>query len=699
MVTTQPVTQLPSALLTEASGVLLVVSSAEEVAKRIESHLRNAGHPLRAAWINDLEDLEDVLQRNPPDLVLSDQSAKQAPPDRVIELAGNLRPDMPVVVIGGQYSVENAVAALAAGAQDYASYDDLRHLRHLELVVVREFLKHHNLRDLRLTQQRLADFESRHQQLTEGTADAVAHVQEGILANANLAFTHLLGYDNPGELAGQPMIDLVAPDQQVKIKERLRAVQKGKHNGEPLELVLAGRKGQVSVKAQLILGAQDGESVIELLIRAEGGKGRPATAQNSFHGRAIFSDAMAETPAGDSKLMRTAMLLRIDAFDGLEQRIGHADAQEVTSLLAEMVHSRLGPQDQTFVFSTDELALLVIRPNYNEAEQFAEFLRKEVSGHIFAARGHEANISLTITVFPLGGQETVEQVVRQLADEARKISARGGNQVVALGATAKANQAEREEARRAAQVKKAIEENRLKLAYQSIASLEGESRGHFDLLVRMIDENGKELHASEFLPAAQRFNLMRTIDRWVVTRALAMIAKRASAKDSSVLFVKLSEDTLKDNEAFVAWLKTQLQQQSLKLDEVVFEIQEAVIQNHVRKAKALTQALSEMGAGLALDYYGLGATSAQLLDHIPANFVKFHPTFTQKFNDKDLQKRFGELVESAKQHKLKTIVSHVEDAHVMARLWQMGVNFIQGYHVQEPEVVLLTSDVASTTRG
>ena len=686
-------TQLPSALLSEASGVLLVVTTAEEVAKRIESHLRNAGHPLRVAWITDLEDLQDVLQRNPPDLVLCDENVRNASPAKVVELVNKLRPDLPVVVISNEHSVEDAVAALAAGAQDFVSYDDLRHLRHLELVVVREFVKHHHMRNLRLTQQRLADFESRHQQLTEGTADAVAHVQEGILANANLAFTHLLGYDDPAELAGQPLIDLVAPDQQSKIKERLRAVQKGKHNGEPLELVLVGRKGQVHVKAQLILGTQDGESVIELLIRAEGGKGRPASAQAAFHGRGVLSDALAETPV-DSKTMRTAMLLHIDAFDALEQRIGHADAQEVTSLLAETVHSRLGPQDQSFVFSTDELALLVQRPNYNEAEQFAEFLRKEVSGQIFAARHHEAHISLTITVFPLGGQETPEHVVRQLADEARKTSARGGNQIVALGATAKANQVEREEARRAGQVKKAIEDNRLKLAYQSIASLEGESRSHFDVLVRMLDESGKELHAAEFLPAAQKFNLMRTIDRWVVARALNVIAKRAASKEASVLFVKLSEDTLKDNEGFISWLKTQVQDQPLKSDEIVFEIQEVVIQNHVRKAKALTQALREMGAGLAVEHFGVGANSAQLLDHIPANFIKFHPSFTQKFSEKETQKRLGDLVEAAKQRNLKTIVSHVEDAHVMARLWQMGVNFIQGYHVQEPEVVLLASDIA-----
>ena len=684
-------TLLPAALIGEASGILLVISTREEIAKRVESHLRNAGHPLRAAWINDLEDLEDVLRRNPPDVILCDCAENLVPPVDVINMSGELRPDLPVLLIGEQFSVDAVVNALSAGAQDYAAYGGPAELRHLELVVVREFGRHHSMRRLRLTEQQLADFESRHQQLTENTGDAVAHVQEGIVANANLAFTHLLGYDNPAEIAGQPLIDLVAPDQQTKIKERLRAVLKGKHNGEPLELSLSGRKGMVHVKAQLILGSQNGESVIELLIRAEGGKGLPTSAQPGQHGRSQFMQAINE-PGSENKLARTAVLLKVDAFDALEQRIGLTDAHEVVTMVSEAVHHRLGPQDLTFVFSTDELALLLNRNNSNEAEQFGEFLRKEIGGQIFTTAKHEAQLTVSIAVFPLNGQEIVENVVNQLAGEVRAVSVGGGNRVIALGATAKANQIEREEARRAAQVRKAIEENRLKLAYQSIASLEGESRSHFDVLLRMIDENGKELHASEFLPAAQKFNLMRVIDRWVVGRALGVIVKRATSKEASVLFVKLSEDTLKDCESFLSWLKTQVTEHALRSDEIVFELQEASIQNHVRKAKLLTQGLREMGAGLALEHYGLGANSHQLLDHIPASFVKFHPSFTLKFNERDNQRRLIELVESAKQHGIKSIVSHVEDAHVMARLWQMGVNFIQGYHVQEPEVVLLASD-------
>jgi PAS domain S-box-containing protein len=685
-------------LLEQSTGVLLVVASAEEVAKRIESYLRNAGHPLRAAWITDLEELEDVVRRNPPDVVICEENLQSAPHDKLLELTGSLNPDLPVILLSDQLSIEGTVSALAAGARDVVCCADPRHLRHMELVVVREFVNFHHVRALRLTRDRLADFESRHQQLTTGTADAVAHVQEGILAWANPAFAQMLGYETPDPLAGQPLIDLVDPDQQVKVKERLRAVLKGKHNGEPLELGLVGKNGIVPVKAQLILGQQEGERVIEMLIRSEH-EARPATAGGSGTsappGRMAFFQALQVPLPAEGKAVRGAMLLLIDGFEALEARIGYVDAEEAAASIAEAIRARLGAEDALFQFSSDEFTLVVHRPNFAEIEQFGELLRREIANTPVATQSHEAHLTVTVTIFPLSAQDQAEDVVGQLAAEARKLSIKGGNKCAVLGETGKSAQAEREEARKAAQVKKALEENRLKLAYQSIASLEGETRAHFDVLLRMLDEEGKEYHASEFLRPAQKFNLMRPIDRWVVSRALSIIQKRAGGgKDSSTLFVKLSEDTLRDAENFITWFKALMLQHGSKLksEEVVFEAQEHALQNHIRKAKLLFEALTEAGAGVAVEHYGVGANSAQLLDHLAVSYIKFHPSFTQNFNDRELQKRLSVLVEVAKHKNIKTIVSHVEDANVMARLWQMGVNFVQGYHVQEPEVVLLASD-------
>src|SRR3546814_21131471 len=117
---------------------------------------------------------------------------------------------------------------MAAGARDHVSYDDLRQLRHLELVSLREFSVHRHLRELRATQKRLDIFESRHQELISGTNDAVAHIQEGILSDANPAFAHLPGYDDAKPLIGPPLMDLVGPDFPPKVKEQIKLMLRGK---------------------------------------------------------------------------------------------------------------------------------------------------------------------------------------------------------------------------------------------------------------------------------------------------------------------------------------------------------------------------------------------------------------------------------------------------------------------------------------
>ena len=106
----------------------------------------------------------------------------------------------------------------------------------------------------------------------------------------------------------------------------------------------------------------------------------------------------------------------------------------------------------------------------------------------------------------------------------------------------------------------------------------------------------------------------------------------------------------------------------------------------------MTKALRDLGAYVAIEHFGVGNGSQQLIEHIPANSVKFHPDFARNYNDKEQFKKMSQLMEASKQRSMKTIVSHVEDANVMARLWQMGVNYIQGFNVQEPEVVQLAAD-------
>lgn len=687
----------PVAAHNAASSVVLAVVESESIAKRIESYLRNAGHPIRCAWVTDLEDTEEALRRGAVDLLLCADNLSQAPLKDVVDLCRHLAPDLPVVLLSTRFVPEDTVAALAAGAVDHVSYEDLRHLRHLELVLQREFANHQHQRELRATRKRLEGFESRHQQLLAGTNDAVAHIQEGILSGVNPAFAQLLGYANVDELNGLPLMDVVAQDHMPKVKEHLKLLLKGKVDGKPLECCLMHQDGRrVSINARLTVSEADGEPLVEMLVRSETSNATVAvTTGQTASGRLAFFEALAASiaGAGQQKAQRAAMILAIDDFAGAEERLGLHDAEQAVEALMQWVRTQLLPTDQIFRFSSAEIAVLASRNETEQIPALGESLAREAPKQIFSTSGHEAHLSLTVTGYPYSGSEQASTIVSELAREARKLTAKGGKQFANLGPTAKSSQIEREEARVAAVVKKAIDEGRLKLAYQSIASLEGDTRQHFDVLVRVIDEDGKEMHASEFIRAAEKQGLLLAIDRWVTARALRVQAKRDSAQEASSLFVKLSEDTLKDAEAFIPWLQEQLKPRPLKAGEIVFQLQEGVLEKHIRKAKLLTKALSDAGAQIAIEHFGVGSNSEQMMEHLPMQFVKFHYSFTKNFNDKVVQKRMTTLMEIAKRKRIKVIVSHVEDANVMARLWQMGVNFIQGYHVQEPEVVLLSAEV------
>ncbi|WP_420465760.1 EAL domain-containing protein [Panacagrimonas sp.] len=666
------------------TALVLVVAPFEENAKRIESHLRNAGHKMRAVWVSDAAELEQHLQKSPPDLLMASDQSAALPLRAVMESCRRFAPSLPILSLGQRLSGDNAAAAVAAGARDLVSDCNEESLGHLERVYLREYLAYRNLRELARTRALLADYESRYTQLVAGTGDAVAQIYEGILAEVNPAFANLLGHDDPAALAGMPLMDLVAPEQHAAVRDQLRQLNNGRADGKSLECALLSRdRTPVTVSAQLTRGEADGERFVEMLIRAEAVQAPTAAAA----GRLDFFNAIDNTGADEEP--RAALFAVIDGFDSLEDRIGHLDAEQVAVQAGARLARDAEAGVNLFRFSTHEFALLVSRHDALEFEPLADRLVRDIGAQVFSTAEHESQVSLSITVYPLSAAETASKIVGVLANDARKLSGRGGNRYALIGPTAKANAAEREEQRTVENIRAALEDNRFKLAYQTIASLEGDTRQHFDVLIRMINDQGEEVHASDFVRIAEKAGLMRLIDRWVIQQATNVITARGNRKEGSMLFVKLSEDTLKDTDGYIAWFQELLKGRKLGEEEVCFEIQEISLQNHIRKAKTLTKYLRDCGASVAIEHFGIGVNSAQLLEHLPINFLKFHMSYTHNFSDKDIQKKMAGFMDQAKQRRIRTIVSHVEDANVMARMWQMGVNFIQGYHVQEPEVVLI----------
>ncbi|PZN31792.1 MAG: two-component system response regulator, partial [Proteobacteria bacterium] len=235
------------------------------------------------------------------------------------------------------------------------------------------------------------------------------------------------------------------------------------------------------------------------------------------------------------------------------------------------------------------------------------------------------------------------------------------------------------------QIKSALMENRFRLMQQPIASLLGEDRGMYDVLVRMLDPQGQELLPAEFMAAAERNDLMKNIDRWVIGAAMTFCASRPVKQ----LFVRLSKDSVRDR-SILAWLGNQLKAARIEPQRMAFEVSEQVATEYLHDTAELAAGLRKAGFRFAIEHFGSGRDPAQVLAHLPVDFVKIDGTLMQNLAVKpDLQERVRELIELAKSKQVGTIAERVSDANTMAVLWQLGVEFIQGYFVNEPEQVII----------
>jgi len=683
-----------------ASKRITVLSGGEETAKRIENHLRNGGHAVRTQWLDDLDSLRGQLKRDPPDMILAGDGVTGLIPPDVIALRNELAPDVPILLMSAHRPAPaEIVTALLAGAADFVSYGDNKHLQHLERACLRELKNLDLQRELRRSRIRLAEFESRTARILEGSSEAVAQVQEGILVQVNKAFAGLLGHADASALQGVPLMDITAVDFQPQAKQLLKRFSQGKlPEGTESELQLLSQDGtEITLQARLARSQLDGEPALDIQVRGESPAAAPAAAASlQASGRLDLFNAMSEYKAGAAPA--ALLLLRIDEFNVLEDTLGFRDAEEIVVQFMQLMRSRAPKEDQVFRFSTAEFAWLVMKlPATGGLSAMAESVRREVAGQTYQSKRRETHLKVSIAGHPFVKDTAPSDMVTATVHELRKLSAQGGNRIGLVTppqpAAAKEAAAASGDHALAAQIKRAIEENRLKLSYQSIASLEGDNRQHFDVLVRMVDDSGKELSGGDFIPAAEKFGLVQHIDRWVVARALKVLAKREGAAESSELFVHVSESTLKDAEAFIAWIREQLKARALKPDELVVSVHEKTLALQVGKAQVLAKGLAPLHIHLRINHWGSSNLSRELVEKIPVRYVRFEPAFTQSFNEPARQKRMNELMEIAKQRGLKTICSHVEDANVMARLWQMGINYIQGHHIHEPEVVLLSTDL------
>jgi multidomain signaling protein FimX len=686
---------LREAALTDQNAVpLIVLSPARDPVEAINSTLRRAGHPVHCTWIPALRDLADAITQINPELLVHVAGSEDL--RGVITVRDQVAPKLPVIGVGEPADEARIAEAMHLGARDFVS---LRNTARLQAVMLRELRSFRLERALDSTLKAAHDARRQLEIVLQRSNDAIVQVQEGIVVDANPSWLELFGFDDG--LVGQPIMDLFDEATHSPLKGALAACLQGRWHDHTLKVnaILADGTA-LPVELVLALGEHDSEPCVRLVVPAAQKDDRKIAEQLSevvrsdsatgfLHRRELLEALTQRLAVPAAGGMRCVTMIKLDKFSTIERDVGAIASEEVLIGFAKLLKEALHPKEIVGRFGGVKFLVLLERGNENDVEAWGQQLLARAQKHVFRVKDKTVTVTCTVgfSVVP-SGDVKLDAAIADALEACLKGRTRGGNQSVTSDKADADTRVQSYDKVWVKHIKAALMENRFRLVQQPVASLQGDDPGMFDVLVRMVDTQGKEVLPSEFMAAAERNDLLKNIDRWVVGASLSFAAQRKPG----CLFVRLSKETAKDA-TFVDWLDNHVRASRADPHRLCFQVTEQAASSYITQIQALATALRKRGFRFALEGFGSGRGSEGMLDSIPLDFVKIDGAIVQGLTgDTQLQQRVRILVESATKRLVQTIAERVEDANTMAVLWQIGVQYIQGYFVNEPEQVVLRAE-------
>jgi EAL domain-containing protein (putative c-di-GMP-specific phosphodiesterase class I) len=224
----------------------------------------------------------------------------------------------------------------------------------------------------------------------------------------------------------------------------------------------------------------------------------------------------------------------------------------------------------------------------------------------------------------------------------------------------------------------------MQLLFQPIVSMKSDDNENYEVFLRLQDEAHNVLLPKEFLPAAEKAGLMPAVDRWVIAHSIKAVTEQRRNGNPVVLFVKLSGASLRDDK-LLPWMRDILKAAHAVPESLVIEVSESVASTNLRPLKTLIEGLEQLHVRLAIDHFGVVPNYANLLKSCDANFLKLDASIVSALSSsQEAQAKVKEITTLAADGNKKVVANAVEDPHTLATIYSTGVDYIQGYFLQEP---------------
>jgi len=677
---------------------LITIFDASEEAESYINTLRKAGFIVRDMRIEDMEDFLNGIEENPIDLILckdktSDITAKQA-----LMALSQMGRDIPLIAITSRNSESTAVDIMQAGARDAMAEDQLKRL---VLSVKREIKSLEERRAGRQAEQMLHETEKRARSLIDSSRDAIAYVHDGMHIYANNAYLNMFGYEEQDDIQGIPIMDMVGSKDHSKLKEFLRGYSRGQTADSTLDVHGQHTEGRTfKITMEFSPASMEGESCTQIIIRDQSlskeleQKINVMSQQDLLTGlynsKYLYEQLDSVIAAAIEGKTRGALFyITLDKYDEVKAERGISSADMLLTEVAGMLKDKVSDKGLLARFAGPVFTFLVRKIDIKKAEHLAATFCRLINDHICDLGETSITTTASIGICPIN-DTTVhsDEAIKRAEKGCLQASSDGGNKYNTYNPALEDMEEHEQISHWASEIKQALQNNMFKLVFQPIVSLHGEPGAHYEVLVRMLNQDKEEISPGEFIPAAEQAELMNFIDRWVVINSLMLLAKKQQDKDFTRFFIKLSGSTLNDEE-FLPWLSERIKSSKVNPDNIVFEISEDVALNFLKPAKQMVKGLRELNCRTAIENFGIEQNTFQSLKHIDVNYIKVHMSLITNLPQSiEHQEKVKSIAEHAGSKNIQTIAAFVEDANSLAVLWQCSVNFIQGHFLQQPDAEL-----------
>ncbi|GEM_PF-928808 len=381
----------------------------------------------------------------------------------------------------------------------------------------------------------------------------------------------------------------------------------------------------------------------------------------------------------------------LDQFKVVNDTCGHSAGDELLRQLTSALQSTVRHRDTLARLGGDEFGVLMEHCSLDQAYRVAAAILKGVQDYQFSWEGHSFKIGVSLGLVEITEDTTNLSEILMHADAACYAAKDSGRNRIHVYRPDDTNLVQRQgEMQWVARIHQALNENKFCLYAQTILSLRDDVPGnHYELLIRMTNDDGNIIPPGAFLPAAERYNVISKIDRWVIETAFSQLENNPNFMQKMNFFsINLSGQSLAEQD-FLDFVLTTMDKSTIDAEKICFEITETAAIANLGIAVKFISTLKTRGCLFALDDFGSGLSSFGYLKNLQVDYLKIDGMFVKDIVDDPIDYAMVKSINEIGQVMgLQTIAEFVENDKITGLLSEIGVNYVQGYGVGKPKALL-----------